>query len=98
MAITKTKRTEETRESTSKIETSSFEEEKYFDIPEAVKNKFDSSRYDFKDGLGVALNGEDDYKNVGKRQREGWTFVSPEEVPELASSSIVRKMADIKES
>ena len=29
MAITKTKRTEETRESTSKIETSSFEEENY---------------------------------------------------------------------
>ena len=37
MAITKTKRTEETRESTSKIETSSFEEENYLDIPQAVK-------------------------------------------------------------
>ncbi len=41
--------------------------------------------------IRVALNGEVDYKNVGKRQREGWTFVSPEEVPELASSSIVRE-------
>ena len=42
MAITKTKRTEETRESTSKIETSSFEEENYLDIPQSVKDKFNS--------------------------------------------------------
>ena len=90
MAITKTKRTEETRESTSKIETSSFEEENYLDIPQAVKVKFDSQGMTLR-WIRVALSGEDDYKNVGKRQREGGTFVSPEEVPELASSSIVRE-------
>ena len=90
MAITKTKRTEETRESTSKIETSSFEEENYLDIPQAVKDKFNSQGMTLR-WVRISLSGEDDYKNVGKRQREGWTFVSPEEVPELASSSIVRE-------
>ena len=74
MAITKTKRTEETRESTSKIETSSFEEENYLDIPQAVKDKFDSQGMTLR-WIRVALSGEADYKNVGNRQREGLTFV-----------------------
>ena len=76
MAIIKTKRTEETRESTSKIETSSFEEENYLDIPQAVKDKFNSQGMTLR-WVRISLSGEDDYKNVVKRQREGWTFVYP---------------------
>ena len=90
MAINKIKRSEETREATSKQETASFEETNFLHIPEGVKNRFDSQGMSLR-WIRITLNGEDDYKNVGKRQREGWTFVSPEEVPELASTSIVKE-------
>ena len=90
MAINKTKRNEETRAATSKQETTSFEETNFLHIPEGVKNRFDSQGMSLR-WIRITLNGEDDYKNVGKRQREGWIFVSPEEVPELASTSIVKE-------
>jgi len=90
MAINKIKRNEETRAATSKQETTSFEETNFLHIPEGVKNRFDSQGMSLR-WIRITLNGEDDYKNVGKRQREGWIFVSPEEVPELASTSIVKE-------
>ena len=76
MAINKIKRSEETREATSKQETTSFEETNFLHIPEGVKNRFDSQGMSLR-WIRITLNGEDDYKNVGKRQREGWIFVSP---------------------
>ena len=37
----------------------------------------------------IQIRGVDDYQNVGKRQRDGWVFVTPDEVPELGASSTV---------
>ena len=37
------------------------------DIPQAVKNKFDSQGMTLR-WIRVALNGEDDYKNVGNKE------------------------------
>jgi len=91
MALTKLKatRTEETREATSKNETYSFEEKSALDIPENVLERFHSQGMALR-WIRISLDGEDDYKNVGKQQRVGWTFVSPEEVPELANSSFTK--------
>jgi hypothetical protein len=41
--------------------------------------------------IRVQLRGADDYQNVGKRQRDGWVFVTPDEVPEMSTSSIVKE-------
>ena len=41
--------------------------------------------------IRVSLQGQDDYINVGKKQQEGWVFVDPEEVPEMALSSVVKE-------
>ena len=89
MTINKIKRTEETREATSIKETSSFEDQNYLSIPDNVKKKFENQGMTLR-LIRITLGGEDDYKNVGKKQREGWIFVTPEEVPELSSTSIVK--------
>ena len=31
------------------------------------------------------INGQDDFQNIGRKQREGWEFVTAEECPEMAS-------------
>ena len=79
MALTKLKatRTEETREATSKNETYSFEEQSALDIPENVVERFHSQGMALR-WIRISLDGEDDYKNVGKQQRVGWTFGSPD--------------------
>ena len=41
--------------------------------------------------IRIQLRGADDYQNVGKRMRDGWVFVTPDEVPELSISSIVKE-------
>ena len=90
MAINKIKRNEETRQATSKEENYSFEDTGLLDIPQSVTDKFANQGMSLR-WIRIDLNGQDDYKNVGKRQREGWTFVTPDEVPELASTSIVKE-------
>ena len=33
--------------------------------------------------IRVTVDGKDDYKNIGMKIQEGWTFVKPSEVPEM---------------
>ena len=35
--------------------------------------------------------GQDDYQEVGKKQSQGWEFVTPDEVPEMGATSVVRE-------
>jgi|TARA_R100001480_G_scaffold29543_1_gene40138 hypothetical protein len=59
-----------------------YETDSWLDIPEEVQTKF----LDLGIKLGwlrIYLNGEEDYKAVGKKINEGWEFVTSEEVPEM---------------
>jgi len=78
------------RENLEREEEWSFEEPNALEIPEAVQERFSSEGLTLR-WIRVSFNGQDDYTNVGMRQQEGWVFVSPEEVPELATTSFVRE-------
>jgi hypothetical protein len=41
--------------------------------------------------LRISVKGQDDISNVGKKQQQGWVFVTPDEVPELAITSFVKE-------
>lgn len=78
------------REKAVREEQWTFEEPNALDIPPAVQQRFDQEDMALR-WIRVSLQGKDDYINVGKRQQEGWVFVSPEEVPEMAITSFVRE-------
>ncbi len=86
-ARTATDRTSETRQETEKYV---YEEPDALNIPDMVKNRFHSEGMVLR-WLRITLSGQDDYQNIGKHMAEGWEFVSPEEVPEMATSSLVRE-------
>ena len=86
-ARTATDRTSETRQETEKYV---YEEPDALSIPEMVKNRFHSDGMVLR-WLRITLSGQDDYQNIGKHMSEGWEFVLPEEVPEMATSSLVRE-------
>ena len=86
-----TSRTSQTRETNTREETEYvFEEPNEIAIPKDVENRFSAEGMSLK-WIRIDLNGNEDYRNVGKHQQEGWEFVSPEEVPELGATSVVRK-------
>ena len=86
-----TSRTSQTRETNTRDETEYvFEEPNAIAIPTEVEDKFASEGMSLK-WIRIDLNGNEDYQNVGKHQQEGWVFVTPEEVPEMGSTSVVRK-------
>ena len=39
----------------------------------------------------ISVKDKDDISNVGKKQQQGWVFVTPDEVPELAITSFVKE-------
>jgi hypothetical protein len=66
-----------------------FEETDALHIPQAVKDRFKRNGFGLR-WIRISLKNEDDYMNVGKKQREGWEFVTQSDVPELTATSIVR--------
>ena len=76
-------------------ETNTREEEYIFEEPDAlsiqntVQERFQNEGLDLR-WIRISLRGQEDIMNVGKREQEGWTFVEPGEVPEMASTSYVR--------
>ena len=79
-------RENETREETEYV----FEEPNATHIPREVEERY--NQQDMSLGwLRILLNGQDDYQEVGKKQQQGWEFVSPEEVPEMGATSTVRE-------
>jgi hypothetical protein len=79
-------RENETREETEYV----FEEPNATYIPPAVEERFQQQGLSLG-WLRILLNGQDDYQEVGKKQQQGWEFVTPEEVPEMGATSIVRE-------
>mgnify|MGYP006400240309 FL=1 len=83
-------RSTEVREKNTREEEWTFEEPDALDIPELVKARFDNEGMSLR-WLRILLKGQDDITNVGKKQQEGWVFVTPDEVPEMAVTSFVRE-------
>lgn len=81
----------DTREQNSREETEwIYEEPNALEIPDSVYRRFENEGMGLR-WIRITLRNQDDYQNVGKKQSEGWTFVDPEEVPELSMSSIVQE-------
>tara|TARA_R100001224_G_C3990809_1_gene139196 strand:- start:126 stop:623 length:498 start_codon:yes stop_codon:yes gene_type:complete len=67
-----------------------YEEPNALDIPDQVMNRMANEGMSLR-WIRIHLKGVDDYQNVGKKMAEGWTWVTPEEVPEMAISSVVQE-------
>tara|TARA_R110002020_G_scaffold399996_1_gene610087 strand:+ start:693 stop:1184 length:492 start_codon:yes stop_codon:yes gene_type:complete len=78
------------REDNTREEQWTFEEPDALDIPDSVKARFDNEGMSLR-WLRISLKGQEDIMNVGKKQQEGWVFVTPDEVPEMAVTSFVRE-------
>ena len=90
MARTESRNAQVRENQTRDNEEYTFEEEDYLAIPEEVQERFLNQGMVLR-WIRIQLRGADDYQNVGKRMRDGWVFVTPDEVPELSISSIVKE-------
>jgi len=82
-------RSNQQRENETREEEWTFEEPDALSIPDTVKARFDNEGMSLR-WLRISVKGSDDIMNVGKKQQEGWVFVTPDEVPEMAITSFVR--------
>ena len=89
MTRNETERSNATREATTREEEYFFEEPDALTIPDMVQARFDNEEMSLR-WIRISVKGEDDIMNVGKKQQEGWIFVTPDEVPEMAITSFVR--------
>jgi len=90
MTRNETERSNVTREATTREEEYFFEEPDALTIPDMVQARFDNEEMSLR-WIRISVKGEDDIMNVGKKQQEGWIFVTPDEVPEMAITSFVRE-------
>lgn len=59
-----------------------YDSENWLDIPSHIEKNFLDQN--FKLGwLRIFINGDEDFKSVGKKINEGWEFVTSDEVPEM---------------
>jgi hypothetical protein len=63
-----------------------FTEPNWLSIPDSVVGRFADQGLTLR-WIRIMINGQDDYKNVGDRQNDGWTFVDPNDVPEMMANS-----------
>jgi len=82
-------RTDTLRETNTREEEFIFKEPDALTVPDMVQQRFNNEGMSLR-WIRISLRGQEDIMNVGKRQQEGWTFVEPGEVPEMASTSYVR--------
>ena len=73
------------RETNTREEEYIFEEPDALSIPNTVQERFQNEGLDLR-WIRISLRGQEDIMNVGKREQEGWIFVEPSEVPEMAST------------
>ena len=78
------------REANTREEEFVFEEPDALAIPPEVEARCDSDGMSLR-WLRISVKGQDDINNVGTKQQQGWVFVTPDEVPELAITSFVKE-------
>ena len=83
-------RSNTSREANTREEEWTFEEPDALEIPPEVEARFNNDGLSLR-WLRISVKGQDDISNIGKKQQQGWEFVTPDEVPELAITSFVRK-------
>ena len=83
-------RSNQQRENETREEEWTFEEPDALSIPDTIQARFDNEGMSLR-WLRISVKGVDDIMNVGKKQQEGWVFVTPDEVPEMAVTSFVRE-------
>ena len=78
------------RETTGRVNEERFDEDfaepNWLSIPGAVIDRFKDQGLVLR-WVRFQINGQDDYKNVGDRQADGWAFVDPNDVPEMMATS-----------
>ena len=67
-----------------------LEEPDALHIPDTVKARFDADDMSLR-WIRISVKGQEDITNVGKQQQQGWVFVTSDEVPEMAITSLVRE-------
>ena len=78
------------REAKTREEEYVFEEPDALSVPDSVQARFDAEDMSLR-WIRISVKGQDDITNVGKNQQQGWVFVTPDEVPEMAITSFVRE-------
>ncbi len=78
------------REAKTREEEYVFEEPDALSVPDSVQARFDAEDMSLR-WIRISVRGVDDITNVGKNQQQGWVFVTPDEVPEMAITSFVRE-------
>tara|TARA_R110002167_G_scaffold325759_1_gene531761 strand:+ start:882 stop:1439 length:558 start_codon:yes stop_codon:yes gene_type:complete len=69
---------------------SAIEDNDWLQIPESVKNTFLNEGFVLR-WIRIMLDGQEDHQNIGKKEREGWTFVLAKDCPELSSGFKVKE-------
>ena len=87
MPLEKARNTDMRENNTREVEWT-YEEPDALNVPNIVLERFDAQDMDLR-WIRINTKGVDDYINVGKKLNEGWVFVTPSEVPEMSTSSIV---------
>lgn len=77
-------RTARTERADTTREAEALTEDNWLSIPDAVVDRYLDEGYALK-WVRISIKGQEDYKNLGLKMRDGYTFVSPEEVPEMAA-------------
>ena len=77
------------REENTREDEWTFEEPNALTIPDSVQARFANDGMSLR-WIRISIRGQEDIQNVGKKLQLGWTFVTPDEVPEMALTSFVR--------
>jgi len=69
---------------------SAIEDNDWLQIPEHIKERFLSEGHVLR-WVRIMLDGQEDHQNIGRKEREGWTFVLAKDCPELSSGFKVKE-------